>query len=65
MMDLARRGVAQILVSSELPEILGMSDRILVMHEGEITGEFAKETATQEAIMASATGRVRPRAARR
>ncbi len=59
MVDLARRGVGMVMVSSELPEILGMSDRILVMHEGRITGEFTREQATQEAILASATGRVR------
>ena len=58
MVDLARRGVAIVMISSELPEILGMSDRILVMHEGRITGEFTREQATQEAILASATGRV-------
>ncbi len=58
MVDLARRGVGIVMISSELPEILGMSDRILVMHEGRITGEFGREEATQETIMASATGRV-------
>jgi ribose transport system ATP-binding protein len=62
MSDLARAGVALVLISSELPEVLGMSDRILVMHEGEITGEFARAEATQEAIMASATGRAYRRA---
>lgn len=63
MVDLARAGVAQLLISSELPEVLGMSDRILVMHEGSITGEFTRAEATQEAIMASATGRTYRRAA--
>ena len=58
MVDLARRGVGIVMISSELPEILGMSDRILVMHEGRITGEFPRETATQEAILASASGRI-------
>ncbi len=62
MVELARTGVAQLLISSELPEVLGMSDRILVMHEGEITGEFSRAEATQEAIMASATGRTYRRA---
>jgi ribose transport system ATP-binding protein len=62
MVDLARAGVAQVLISSELPEVLGMSDRILVMHEGEVTGEFSRADATQEAIMASATGRAYRRA---
>jgi ribose transport system ATP-binding protein len=58
MIDLARRGVGIVMISSELPEILGMSDRVLVMHEGRITGEFQAAEATQEAILASATGRV-------
>ncbi|MDP3703104.1 MAG: sugar ABC transporter ATP-binding protein [Candidatus Omnitrophota bacterium] len=58
MVDLARKGVGIVMISSELPEILGMSDRILVMHEGRVTGEFLPQTATQEAILASATGRV-------
>jgi ribose transport system ATP-binding protein len=44
------------MVSSELPEILGMSDRILVVHEGKINGELLKEDATQEKIMTLATG---------
>lgn len=58
MIDLARKGVGIVMISSELPEILGMSDRILVMHEGRVMGEFSPQTATQEAILASATGRV-------
>jgi ABC-type sugar transport system ATPase subunit len=53
---LAREGVAVIIISSELPEVLGMSDRILVMREGAIAAEFARETATREAIMEVATG---------
>ncbi len=59
MGELARQGVGIVMVSSELPEILGMSDRILVMHEGRITAEFLRAEATQEAILASASGRVR------
>jgi rhamnose transport system ATP-binding protein len=55
MSDLANQGVAILMVSSELPEILGMSDRILVMREGRITGEFTRAEATQAKIMASAT----------
>jgi ABC-type sugar transport system ATPase subunit len=52
MNDLAKQGKAIIMISSELPEVLGMSDRILVMHEGEITGEIHDvEHATQEQIM--------------
>ncbi len=58
MVELAKRGVGIVMISSEMPEILGMSDRILVMHEGRITAEFPRERATQEAILASATGRV-------
>ena len=46
-----------ILVSSEMPEILGMSDRILVMHEGRICGEYTAEEADQEKLMACAIGR--------
>jgi ribose transport system ATP-binding protein len=44
------------MISSELPEVLGMSDRILVMHEGHIAGELSREEATQEKIMHLATG---------
>ncbi|HLW58714.1 MAG TPA: sugar ABC transporter ATP-binding protein [bacterium] len=57
MVELARAGVAVVMISSELPEVLGMSDRIIVMHEGRITAEFAHGEATQEKIMASASGR--------
>ena len=53
---LASQGLAIVLVSSELPEILGLSDRILVLHEGRISGEFGRETATAETVMACATG---------
>jgi ABC-type sugar transport system ATPase subunit len=52
MSELASQGVAIIMISSELPEILGMSDRILVMHEGRVTGELNRADATQEKIMA-------------
>ena len=51
MSELVAQGVAIIMISSELPEILGMSDRIYVMHDGRIKGEIARENATQEAIM--------------
>jgi rhamnose transport system ATP-binding protein len=53
---LAQQGVAILMISSELPEILGMSDRILVMREGRISGELDRAAATQEAIMSLATG---------
>ena len=56
MNSLAEEGVAIIMISSELPEILGMSDRIMVMHEGECTGILDRSEATQENIMALATG---------
>lgn len=54
--QLAKQGLAIVLVSSELPEILGLSDRILVMHEGKLTAEFDREQATPEKIMMAATG---------
>jgi D-xylose transport system ATP-binding protein len=53
---LAQEGLAIVLVSSELPEVLGMSDRILVLHEGRATGEFTRVEATPEKVMAAATG---------
>lgn len=56
MNQLAERGVGIIMISSELPEVLGMSDRILVIHEGKIAGELKREEATQEKIMHLATG---------
>ncbi|MCQ4088306.1 sugar ABC transporter ATP-binding protein [Saccharibacillus sp. JS10] len=56
MNELTDRGVAIIMVSSELPEVLGMSDRIIVVHEGKIGGELSSHEATQEQIMTLATG---------
>jgi rhamnose transport system ATP-binding protein len=53
---LAAQGLAILLISSELPEVLGMADRVLVMHEGRLTGEFSRANADQEAIMRAATG---------
>src|SRR5205814_10617714 len=55
--DLAHEGKAIVMISSELPEILRMSHRIIVMCEGRITGELAAADATQERIMAYATQR--------
>ena len=55
MSELAGQGLAILMISSELPEVLGMSDRILVMREGRVTGQFARAEATQEKIMAAAT----------
>lgn len=56
MNELARQGMAIIMISSEMEELLGMSDRILVMHEGEMMGELRKEEATQEKILKLASG---------
>ncbi|HEX3044690.1 MAG TPA: xylose ABC transporter ATP-binding protein [Bacillota bacterium] len=56
MNQLKQEGVAIIMVSSELPEVLGMSDRILVLHEGTINGEFSHQEADQEKLMYAATG---------
>lgn len=56
MNQLVQEGVAILMISSELSEVLGMSDRIIVMHEGRVTGEFLRENATQENIMHAATG---------
>ena len=56
MAKLADDGVAIVFVSSELPEILGMSDRVLVLHEGKITGEFTNDNLTQEEILRCAAG---------
>ncbi len=53
---LAKEGLAIVMVSSELPEVLGLSDRILVLHEGRLTGEFTKIEATPEKVMVAATG---------
>jgi len=53
--DLAKRGISIVMVSSELSEILGLCDRVLVMHEGKISGEFPRDEATEEKIMHAAT----------
>ncbi len=53
---LTAAGVGIVMISSELPEILGMSDRVLVMHNGRVTGEMTVKEATQEKIMAFAAG---------
>jgi rhamnose transport system ATP-binding protein len=65
MSDLAAQGMAILMISSELPEILGMSDRILVMREGRMTGHFSRAEATQEKIMLAATTAVKQEAERR
>ncbi|MCC2672453.1 MAG: ABC-type sugar transport system, ATPase component [Armatimonadetes bacterium] len=56
MNELVARGAGMIMISSELPELLGMSDRILVMHEGRLAGELSRAEATQEKVMQLATG---------
>jgi rhamnose transport system ATP-binding protein len=56
MVDLAEQGMAIVMISSELPEILGMSDRIAVMHGGTIAGILSRAEATQEKILAMALG---------
>ena len=56
MNELAKKGMAIIMISSEMQELLGMADRILVMHEGEMMGELKKEDATQEKILELASG---------
>ena len=56
MVDLAAQGRAIVMISSELPEILGMSDRIAVMHEGAIAGVLDRAQATQQNILSLALG---------
>lgn len=54
--EMLAQGTTILMVSSELPELIGMCDRVYVMAEGRITGEVAKQEMTQEAIMRLATG---------
>lgn len=56
MTQFARQGLAIIMISSELPEVLGMSDRVIVMQQGRVAGELARQDANQENIMRLATG---------
>ena len=56
--ELAKQGLAIVMVSSELPEVIGLSDRVLVLHEGRLTGEFSRVEATPERVMAAATGNI-------
>ena len=56
--ETAAAGTAVLFVSSELPEVLGLADRILVLHEGQLTGELRRDEASEEAVMRLATGRV-------
>jgi len=55
MRELAHEGVAILMISSELPEVIGMSDRILVMHDGRIVAEL-EPGSSEEAVLAAATG---------
>jgi rhamnose transport system ATP-binding protein len=54
--DLAAQGVAVLMISSELPEVLGMADRIIVLFEGRVTREFARDEADEDSVMRAATG---------
>lgn len=54
--DMADKGAAVLMISSELPEVIGMSDRVLVMYNGKISGEIPAAEATEENILLSATG---------
>ncbi|MGW7352869.1 sugar ABC transporter ATP-binding protein [Streptomyces sp. NPDC054784] len=55
--ELAAEGLAVLMVSSDLPEVLGMADRVLVMHEGRLVAELPRAEATEESVLAAATGR--------
>jgi rhamnose transport system ATP-binding protein len=56
MSELAGRGLAVLMISSELPEVLGMADRVLVMREGRLTGELGRDEADEERVIRAATG---------
>jgi rhamnose transport system ATP-binding protein len=58
MSELAGRGVAVLMISSELPEVLGMADRVLVMREGRLVAELGRADATEESVMRAATGQM-------
>jgi ribose transport system ATP-binding protein len=60
MDGLARKGVAVLFVSSDLEELIGMADRVLVFHEGELAGEVTGNEITEQAIMSLATGTAEP-----
>src|SRR4051794_1211659 len=56
MSELAGRGLAGLMISSELPEVLGMADRVLVMHEGRLSAEIGRDEANEENVIRAATG---------
>jgi rhamnose transport system ATP-binding protein len=58
--ELAASGLGIILISSDLPEVLAMADRVIVMHEGRVTAELTHGEATQERVMFAATGQSHP-----
>ena len=54
--ELVKEGMAVLMISSELPEVLGMADRVLVMHEGRISADIAHADANEERVMSAALG---------
>jgi rhamnose transport system ATP-binding protein len=56
MSSLAARGLAVVMVSSELPEVLGMADRVIVLREGRIVAQLTRDEATEETVMYAAMG---------
>lgn len=57
LLEWSREGVGILLITSEMPELIALSDRIMVLHRGRVTGWFTRETATPEAVLAAAMGR--------
>jgi ABC-type sugar transport system ATPase subunit len=64
MGEFAAQGMGILMISSELPEILGMCDRIVIMHAGTVAGTLDRAQATQEKVMALALGEIETAAAR-